>query len=123
MLMAACVPYQSGGVFHTVEGSHRFECIDLHVASVPFRARSWVVVRYGFGNPCQRGAVIDLSAAQVRATHGDENVRLLAFDPRAELGPGELDGRSSGEERIAYEIPPALVGKRLHVCVMLDDVA
>ena len=123
VLFAACAPYQSGGVFQTANGSRSFECLDLNAAPTLDHGRSWIVIRYTFGNPCRYAAPIDLSAIRVRATHGDSGARLPAFDPRDELRPASLDGRRQAEELIAYEIPPNLVGRTLNVCVTLSDVA
>lgn len=123
LLASACAPYQRGAVFETPEGSRSFECLDVHLGPTFDRGRDWVVLRYNLGNFCRHATPVDLSAVRVRAEMGEESARLPAYDPREELHPAQLDGRMQAEERIAYEIPPNLVGQRLHVCVILRDVA
>jgi hypothetical protein len=61
------------------------------------------VLDFQFANRCDHAAVVDLGAVAVigRGPFGAE-VALRPFDPRAELHPAALDGRSAGSEALAY---------------------
>src|SRR4051812_29341118 len=61
------------------------------------------VLGYQFGNRCDRPAVVDLGAVAVigRDPQGAD-AALRAYDPRHEIRPAALDGRSAGAEVVAY---------------------
>jgi len=61
------------------------------------------VLGYQFGNRCDRPAVVDLAAVAVigRNPQG-AGAALRAYDPRHEIRPAALDGRSAGAEVVAY---------------------
>jgi hypothetical protein len=75
------------------------------------------VLAYRFANRCDHPLTIDLGAVAVvgRNAQGVE-VGLPPYDPRAELHPVALDGRSIGAESLAYPADRAIS----QVCV---DVA
>lgn len=129
LLLIACAPYQSGAVFDvaTPDGGRRFECVDLQVTpsfSVKINElRSYLPIRFAFGNHCRHAVPLNLSAVRVRATFGEREIPLMAFDPRDEIHPAQIDGRMRAEEIIAFEIPPNWVGNQLQICVKLDLVA
>jgi len=81
-------------------------CLDVAVerrADVPIEAGTGAVLRFQFANRCDHPQAIDLGAVVVvgrGAAGGDE--RLSLYDPRAELHPVALDGRSVGAESLAY---------------------
>ncbi len=61
------------------------------------------VLGYQFGNRCDHPALVDLGAARVIG-HDPQgaDVVLRPYDPRREIRPVELDGRSAGAEALAY---------------------
>ena len=123
LLMMACTSYTRGDVFRADGlGTHRFECLDMQITPLFERGRSWVPIRYAFGNPCQRTASVDLGAVRVRASLGGEEISLEAYDPQSEIRSARLDGGMQGTETIAYEIPESWVGQTLVVCVNLEAV-
>jgi hypothetical protein len=77
-------------------------CLDV---AVERRADAAVgpVLGYQFGNRCDRAALIDLGAVRVigRSPQGAD-VALRPYDPRREIHPAALDGRSVGAEALAY---------------------
>ena len=83
-------------------------CLDVAVErradlSIEGAGRIGAVLRYQFANRCDHPQAIDLGAVAVigrSAAGGDE--RLAPYDPRAELHPVALDGRSMGAESLAY---------------------
>lgn len=94
-------------------------CLDL---AVDRRADlgSSAVIGYTFGNRCDRPAVVDLAWVQVigRTADGAE-IALAPFDPKGELRPLKLDGRTTGTEAIAYPAPAALG----QVCIDVASIA
>jgi len=81
-------------------------CLDVAVerrADVPIEAGTGAVLRFQFANRCDHPQAIDLGAVAVigRSAAGDDE-RLAPYDPRAELHPVALDGRSVGGESLAY---------------------
>jgi hypothetical protein len=59
LLMMACTSYTRGDVFRVDGlGTHRFECLDRQLTPLFERGRSWVPIRYAFGNPCHRAAAL-----------------------------------------------------------------
>jgi hypothetical protein len=96
-------------------------CLDLAVerrADLSAGPAHGPVLAYQFANRCERPAIIDLAAVTVvgRTPEGAE-VGLRPFDPRAELQPVALDGRSVGAEALAY-LPDAPADLPLpQVCV------
>lgn len=124
LLMTGCASYSRGSVFRLDGlGTHRFECLDMQVTPLFNLGRSWVPVRYEFGNPCQRTARVDLGAVGIRVRLGGEEVSLEPYDPQSEIRSARLDGGMQGLETIAYEIPEAWVGQTLVVCVNLEGVS
>jgi hypothetical protein len=61
------------------------------------------VLGYQFANRCDRATLVDLGAARVigRSPQGADAV-LRPYDPRGEIHPVALDGRSVGAEALAY---------------------
>jgi hypothetical protein len=81
-------------------------CLDVAVerrADVPIEAGTGAVLRFQFANRCDHPQAIDLGAVAVigRSAAGVDE-RLAPYDPRAELHPVALDGRSVGAESLAY---------------------
>ena len=81
-------------------------CLDVAVerrADVPIEVGTGAVLRFQFANRCDHPQAIDLGAVAVigRSAAGDDE-RLAPYDPRAELHPVALDGRSVGAESLAY---------------------
>lgn len=81
-------------------------CLDVAVerrADVPIEVGAGAVLRFQFANRCDHPQAIDLGAVAVigRSAAGDDE-RLAPYDPRAELHPVVLDGRSVGAEALAY---------------------
>lgn len=78
-------------------------CLDISVERRREGVDGHTVLAYEFGNRCDRPAVVDLAKAGVvgRTTYG-RDVKLVAFDPRAEIRATRLDGRAVGSEAIAY---------------------
>lgn len=123
LLMMACTSYTRGDVFRVDGlGTHRFECLDLQLTPLFDLGRSWVPIRYAFGNPCQRTVSVDLSLVRVRASLGGEEISLEPYDPHSEIRSAWLDGGTQGMETIAYEIPESWVGQTIVVCVNLEAV-
>lgn len=61
------------------------------------------VLSYQFANRCDHAAVVDLGAvAVVGRNEQGADVPLRPYDPRGELHPAALDGRSAGAEALAY---------------------
>jgi hypothetical protein len=80
-------------------------CLDVEVARRPDRDAG-AVLQYRFGNRCNRPVEVDLHGVAVVGRLGDGRELLLApYDPRLELRPARLGGRSSGGEAIAYPTP------------------
>jgi hypothetical protein len=77
-------------------------CLDVAVERRPDAAVG-PVLGYQFGNRCDHPALIDLGAARVigRNPQGAD-VALRPYDPRREIRPAALDGRSVGTEALAY---------------------
>jgi hypothetical protein len=103
--LAGCA-YQPGSFRHA---AHDFTgqratvgCLDI---AIERRADASIgpVLDFQFANRCDHAAMVDLGAVAVvgRAADGGE-VALRPFDPRAELHPAALDGRSVGTEALAY---------------------
>lgn len=122
--MMGCASYSRGSVFRIDGlGTHRFECLDMQVTPLFNLGRSWVPIRYEFGNPCQRTVDVDLRIVRVQASHDGEEVSLEAYDPQSEIRSARLDGGMQGLETIAYEIPESWVGQTIVVCVNLEGVS
>jgi hypothetical protein len=95
-------------------------CLDVAVerrADLRIEAGTGAVLRFQFANRCDHPQAIDLGAVAVigRSAAGADE-RLAPYDPRAELHPVALDGRSVGAEALAYPADHAMS----QVCV---DVA
>ena len=84
-------------------------CLDVAVerrADLPTEgaegAGTGAVLRYQLANRCDRPQVIDLGAVAVVGRVEGVDSPLRPYDPRAELHPVALDGRSVGAESLAY---------------------
>ena len=106
-LLVGCA-YQAGSYryqHHALAGNRvTLGCIDLAVARHRVTdPEGGVVIQYEFGNGCDAPARVDLAHVRVAALTADgRQVRLVPYDPNAELQPLRLDGRSYGSETIAY---------------------
>ncbi|HWU87388.1 MAG TPA: hypothetical protein VN253_08935, partial [Kofleriaceae bacterium] len=102
--LAGCA-YQPGSFMHgsgpqAVFAGQRatVACLDIAVARRPDYAAS-AVLQYRFGNRCNRPVQVDLRAAAVVGRLADGREEALApYDPRLEMVPVRLDGRTSGGE-------------------------
>ncbi len=97
-----------GGTFRDPSGSfgghdRTVGCLDVGVSVGADAAAEGPVLAYGFGNRCDRAAVVDLGAVVVtgRTADGDE-VALAPYDPAGELRPARIDARRTGREAIEY---------------------
>jgi hypothetical protein len=94
-------------------------CLDV---SVQRRADLSIgpVLAYFFANRCDGAATVDLAAAQVvgRDVTGAE-VALRPYDPRGEIRALALDGRTTGDEALAYPSSRAM----LEVCIDIAALA
>jgi hypothetical protein len=79
-------------------------CLDISVERRPDLS-SGPVLGYQFANRCDRPTTVDLGAVVVvgRTTQGLD-VTLRPYDPRRELHPVALDGRTVGAESLAYPV-------------------
>jgi hypothetical protein len=104
-VLAGCA-YQPGSFTYS---AHDFTgqratvgCLDI---AIERRADASIgpVLDFQFANRCDHAAVVDLGAVAV-VGHGPDGgeIALRPFDPRAELHPAALDGRSVGTEALAY---------------------
>lgn len=95
-------------------------CLDISVdrSELPIGP----VIRYQFANRCDRAATIDLAAVAVvgRDARGAE-VKLRPYDPRSELHPVALDGRSAGAESIAYPSASAIPQICVDLATLVHD--
>lgn len=93
-------------------------CLDLAVSSTEVIDGS-PVIAYSVGNRCDHKIDIDLGRLHVvaRDSHGVATP-LVAFDPRGELGPTELNALWSGHAQIAYRGAPV---QSTAICVAVDD--
>ncbi len=106
LIVGACA-YQADSFTYAEQrfrGQHvTIDCLDLAIERRPVAVRGRVVLAYEFGNRCDQPAVVDLSSVRIvgRATDG-ATIELAAYDPRRQIRPARLDGRSVGREAIAY---------------------
>lgn len=118
--LALCgCPYRGGSLLAGAKAglaSRRVECLDVQVARTPGTP---VTLQYRIGNRCLGPQRVDLAHVRVRGAYGDELVDLQVRDPRGELRPGALDGRSELFEEISYETPDP---EPATVCVSLEHV-
>lgn len=78
------------------------------------------VLGYQFANRCDHPVTIDLAAVVVVGRNAQgADVGLRPYDPRAELHPVALDGRSVGAELLAYPADRAIP----QVCVDIATLA
>ena len=95
-------------------------CIDLSIERRPDLPGGGTVIAYEFGNRCDRPSTIDLQNVAVLArTYDGKDLRLEPFDPRAQLRPLKIDGRTAGREALAYPADERLA----EVCVDAASVA
>ena len=79
------------------------DCLDLAIERKPIAPRGRVVLAYAFGNRCDQPAVVDLSSVRIVGRSADGTpIALAAHDPRRQIRPARLDGRSVGRESIVY---------------------
>jgi hypothetical protein len=97
----------------------RIGCLDLAIVRRP-DVDGAAVMAYQFGNRCREPAMIDLGRLRVtgQTVSGDKR-DLVAFDPKSEIQPLQLDGRWAGREAIAYPSSEPLA----RVCVDLASFA
>jgi hypothetical protein len=94
-------------------------CLDLAIARGPDLDAS-AVLRYWFGNRCNRPVRIDLQRVAVVGHLGDgREVALAPYDPQGELRSASLGGRRDGGEAIAYRAH----GPVARVCVDAASIA
>ena len=124
VLVASRCAYKAGSFSHFQSGfvgqRASVGCLDISVerrADLPDGAR---VLGYGFGNRCERPQVVDLGGARVvgRTWEGNE-VALHPFDPRGEIRVLKLDGRSAGNEALAYHTDERLA----QLCIDVASIA
>ena len=110
-----------GYVQHTFAGERvSVGCLDVAIERRAALIEGKTVIAYDFGNGCDHPAVVDLAAVGiVGRTRDGREVALAAFDPKHELRPVRLDGRSVGYEAIAYSSDGALA----QVCVDAASIA
>jgi len=96
------------------------DCLDVAVERQHAATAGATVLAYGFGNRCDRPVIVDLASANVigRRTDGS-SVVLRPYDPRREIKPLWLDGRSMGREALAYETGTDFVD----ICVDVGSIA
>jgi len=119
LALGACgSTYDASGPLRTYNGEvgRQLDCLDIRVERRP-GAR--VTLRYHIGNRCLGPQRVDLAAVRVHGAFGTELVDLPVRDPRGELRPGTLDGRSELFEEISYETPDPGPSS---ICVTLDGV-
>ena len=76
-------------------------CVDAAIAAT--RSEHGTLLRFSFGNRCDRATTIDLVSVRLTARAGDGRVIQLApFDPRSEIVRTPIDARSWGREWIEY---------------------
>jgi hypothetical protein len=106
LLAAGCYHYTPGS-FADVKpwpGAHVvLPCLDLAVDVRRDEQATGPVVGYSFANRCDHDAIVDLPSARVvaRDARGRE-LRLAAYDPRAELRALAVPARIAGAEHIEY---------------------
>ena len=94
-------------------------CLDLAVDRRADHGSS-AVLGYTFGNRCDRPATVDLAWVQVIGrTSGGAEIALAPYDPKRQLKPLQIDGRTTGTEAIAYPAPETLG----QVCVDVASIA
>lgn len=106
LAVAGCA-YQPGSFVRDTQpfpGVHAtISCLDIGIDRRPDLELGQAVLAYAFGNRCDHAAVVDLAdVAVVARDAAGHAVALRAFDPRHQLEALPLDGRSTGEEAIAY---------------------
>lgn len=104
LLLLGCA-YKPGSFSHVTGGFHgqrtTVGCLDV---AVERRAdvQAGPVLAYAFANRCDLPTTIDLAAVPVIARSGAGDERVRPYDPRRELAPTPLDGRTEAAEALAY---------------------
>ncbi|HVV85723.1 MAG TPA: hypothetical protein VHE35_21840, partial [Kofleriaceae bacterium] len=81
-------------------------CLDVAAAVTSDAIAAWPVVDLRFGNRCDRPVPVDLRASDAYGhTRDGAVVRLVPYDPRAELRALPLEARSSGGDQLQYRDP------------------
>lgn len=107
LLFVAACGYR-GGTFRDPMGSfgetrRTVGCLDVGVGVTTDAMAEGPVLAYGFGNRCDRAAVVDLGAVVVTGrTLDGEEVALTPYDPAGELRALRIDARRTGREQIEY---------------------
>jgi len=105
LVLGGCA-YQPGSFAHVARDFHgqraTVGCLDVAVERRTDVAVG-PVLAYQFANRCDHAATVDLASVKVVARDvAGEEVALRPYDPRSELRSVPLDGRTTGEESIAY---------------------
>lgn len=107
LLAAGCYGYQPGSFTHAADphSSARatVDCLDVAIERGWDAAASGPIARIAVANRCDRPVELDLGAIRAVARTGDgAMVPHRAHDPRGEIRPALLDGRSVATELIEY---------------------
>jgi hypothetical protein len=106
-VVPACVIYSPGSFDDTLSPfiGKRVElrCLDLALALTDDARATAPVIAYSFGNHCATETIVDLSTVRVLGRYPDGTARpLVAYDPRHEIVPLQLDAWWRGHEQIEY---------------------
>jgi hypothetical protein len=102
-------PYRPGTIGTSTVGTtgRVIGCVELGFRITRRPEATGPVLVVSIGNRCDHATVLDLSALRVSGRGGhDETIAMTAYDPRTELEPKWLGGRSWGEEWIEYHADP-----------------
>lgn len=107
VIASGCTSYQPGSFTHargaSPGASATVGCLDVAVAAASDAAAIGPVARIAVANRCDRAVAVDLGAVRASGrASGAADVAYYAFDPRAEIRPAILDGRSVAAESIEY---------------------
>lgn len=100
-------------------------CLDLAIAVVPHASKLGPVLQFSFGNRCTRAIPLDLTALRVVARDDTGFERpLVAYDPRRELKPLELEAALSARELIEFRDPygPYFSNAGTTICIDVGGV-
>lgn len=104
---AGCQSYQPGSFSHARDARTSARatvgCLDVAVERYWDAAAVGPTARVAVANRCDRAVEVDLGAIRASGrTSGGARVAHAAYDPRAEIRPALLDGRSVAAEVIEY---------------------
>lgn len=122
-ILAGCA-YQADSFSYSREQFHGHQvtvgCLDLAIERRADLPTGDAVVGYEFGNRCDQPAVVDLASVGIIGRTADGHaIELVAFDPRREIRPSQIDGRAVGREAIAYSSSIAIDS----VCIDAASIA